>query len=224
MGSILTNKMILAIVAVGKNYIFNAKQYLPKYIENGWDVRVLTDEPQSFPGIKTYEYPNKVFSYMDKLLFPLRLVEKLKQSALYVDADWLQFISDELIVNFKETEEVLYYGNWPHGKYFQSIEQEYFEPLISYFKKNEFIPDELILMIEYLYYFPHINNISSVIHDLERIKPVLEYQSIIKKTYFYPNIGNGEGIALSYALHKNNVPTDLFQSKYFLEEDKESET
>lgn len=212
--------MILAVVAVGKNYIFNAKQYLPKYIKNGWDVRVLTDEPHEFIGTKTYEYTNKIFSYMDKLLFPLRLVEKLKQPVLYVDADWFQFISNELIANFKPADEVLYYGNWPNGKYFSNIDQEYFKPLITYFKKNEFIPDELILMIEYLYYFPYINNISNVIHDLERIKPVLEYQSIINKTYFYPNIGNGEGVGLSYVLHKNNVPTNLFQSNYFLEENK----
>jgi hypothetical protein len=216
--------MILAIVAVGKNYIFNAKQYLPKYIENGWDVRLLTDEPQEFPGIKTYEYENKVFSYIDKLLFPLRLVEKLKEPVLYVDADWFQFISDELILNFKPTNEILYWGNWPNGKYFPSIEQEYFEPLINYFKKSGFVSDDLILMIEYLYYFPYIDNISNVIHDLERIKPVLEYQSIIKRTYFYPNIGNGEGVALSYVLHKNNIPTNLFESKYFLEENKESST
>lgn len=209
--------MILAIVAVGKNYIFNAKLYLPKYIENRWDVRILTDEPDAFPGMQTYEYTNKVFSYMDKLLFPLRLVEKLKQPVLYIDADWLQFISDELIANFKPTSEVLYYGTWPHGKYFPSIEQEYFEPLITYFKKTKFIPDKLILMIEYLYYFPYINNISNVIHDLERIKPIFEYQSIVKRTYFYPNIGNGEGIALSYVLHKNTVPTNLFRSNYFLE-------
>jgi hypothetical protein len=48
-------------------------------------------------------------------------------------------------------------------------------------------------------------------------KPIFEYQSIIKKTYYYPGIGNGEGVALSYILQKNNIPIDLFQSKYFLE-------
>ena len=55
-----------------------------------------------------------------------------------------------------------------------------------------------------------------VIYDLERIKPILEYQSIIKKAYYYPNIGNAEGAALSYVLYKNNIPINLFQSKYFL--------
>ena len=208
--------MILTVVAVGSKYISKAKQHLPKYTQHGWDVRVLTDEPESFPNLKTYKYSNKVFSFIDKLLFPLRLVEKLKQPVLYVDADWFEFISNELILNFKPTDEVLYFGEFPNGKYLSDINSEYFDPLITYFKKNEFDYSKLLLMIEYLYYFPYYNNISDVIYDLERIKPILEYQSIIKKTYYYPNIGNAEGVALSYVLHKNNVPINLFQSKYFL--------
>jgi hypothetical protein len=209
--------MILAIVAVGKQYIDNAKLHLPKYIQNGWDVRVLTDEPQSFPDLKTYKYSNKVFSYIDKLLFPLRLVEELKQSVLYVDADWIDFISDELILNFKSTKKVLYFDNWPDGENFSYNHIEYFEPLITYFTKKKFDYNNLPTMLEYLYYFPYISNIADVIYDLERIKPIFDYQSIITKTYFYPRIGNGEGVALSYALYKNNVSTEKFQSKYFLE-------
>ena len=209
--------MILAIVAVGKKYILKASQHIPKYTQSGWDVRVLTDEPDSFPNLKTYEYTNKVFSYVDKLLFPLRLVEKLKQPVLYIDADCFDFISNELVQNSKPTNEVLYYGNWPEGKYFSDTNLEYFEPLITYFKKIEFEYNQLPLMIEYLHYFPYFNNITNLIYDLERIKPIFEYQSIIKKTYYYPGIGNGEGVALSYILQKNNIPIDLFQSKYFLE-------
>jgi hypothetical protein len=209
--------MILAIVTVGKNYIDNAKLYLPKYIENGWDVRILTDEPDSFPNLKTYKYSNKVFSYIDKLLFPLRLVEELKEPVLYIDADWFEFVSDEMILNFKPTNEVLYFGNWPTGKYFSDNHMEYFEPLITHFKKNEFEYNNILTMLEYLHYFPYIANIQDVIYDLERIKPIFDYQSIIKKTYFYPRIGNGEGVALSYTLYKNNVPVNLFESKYFTE-------
>jgi hypothetical protein len=208
--------MILAIVAVGKKYISKVKQHIPKYTQNGWDVRILTDEPDSFLDLKTYKYSNKVFSFVDKLLFPLRLVEEHKESVLYIDADWLEFISNELILNFKPTNEVLYFGTFSNGKYLSDINSDYFEPLINYFKKNEFDYNKLLLMVEYLYQFPYTNNISDVIYDLERIKPILEYQSIIKKTYYYPNIGNAEGAALSYVLYKNNIPINLFQSKYFL--------
>ena len=208
--------MILAIVAVGKKYISKVKQHIPKYTQNGWDVRILTDEPDSFFDLKTYKYSNKVFSFVDKLLFPLRLVEEHKESVLYIDADWFEFISNELILNFKPTNEVLYFGTFSNGKYLSDINSDYFEPLINYFKKNEFDYNKLLLMVEYLYQFPYTNKISDVIYDLERIKPILEYQSIIKKTYYYPNIGNAEGAALSYVLYKNNIPINLFQSKYFL--------
>jgi hypothetical protein len=209
--------MILAIVAVGEKYRYKVKPHLPKFIQNGWDIRILTDDPHSFPNLKTYKYPNKVFSYIDKLLFPLRLVEELKESVMYIDADCLDFISDELVQNFKPTNEVLYYGNWPEGKYFSDTDLEYFEPLVTHFKKIGFDYNKLPLMIEYLHYFPYVDNVSDVIYDLERLKPIFEYQSIIKKTYYYPGIGNGEGVALAYTLYKNNVSIDLFSSKYFLE-------
>lgn len=209
--------MILTIVAVGKKYINKVTPHLSKFIKNGWDIRILTDEPHLFPNLKTYEYTNKVFSYVDKLLFPLRLVEKLKQPVLYIDADFFDLISNELVQNFKPTNEVLYYGNWPDGKYLSDTDLEYFNPLITHFKEIDYDYNQLPLMIEYLHYFPYFNNITNVIYDLERVKPIFEYQSIIKKTYYYPGIGNGEGVALSYVLQKNNIPIDLFQSKYFLE-------
>ena len=166
--------MILAIVAVGKKYISKVKQHIPKYTQNGWDVRILTDEPDSFLDLKTYKYSNKVFSFVDKLLFPLRLVEEHKESVLYIDADWFEFISNELILNFKPTNEVLYFGTFPNGKYLSDINSDYFEPLKNYFKINEFDYNKLLLMVEYLYQFPYTNNISDVIYDLERIKPILE--------------------------------------------------
>jgi hypothetical protein len=209
--------MILVIVAVGKKYVHKVTPHLLKFIRNGWDVRILTDEPYLFPNLKTYKYPNKVFSYIDKLLFPLRLVEETRESVMYIDADCIDFVSNEFILNFEPTKEVLYFGNWPEGKYFSDTDLKYFEPLISYFKKNGFDYTTLPLMIEYLHYFPYVDNVSDVIYDLERVKPIFEYQSIIKKTYYYPGIGNGEGVALAYTLCKNNIPIDLFPSKYFLE-------
>jgi hypothetical protein len=54
-------KNILTIVAVGDKYISKVKQYLPKYLQNGWDVRVLTNEPNSFTNVKTYKYPKLTF-------------------------------------------------------------------------------------------------------------------------------------------------------------------
>jgi hypothetical protein len=145
------------------------------------------------------------------------LVEELKQPVFYIDADWFQYVSDELISNFEPMNEVLYFGGWPDHKYISDNLIEYFEPLLDFFKKCDFDYKELPLMIEYIYYFPYLDKISDIIYDLERIKPIFEYQSILKKTYYYPSVGNGEGVALSYILHKNDIPIDLFQSKYFLE-------
>jgi hypothetical protein len=208
--------MLLAIVAVGEKYVYNTKEHLPKFIKNGWDVRILTDDCNAFPTLKTYEYKNKIFSYIDKLIFPLKLVEEEQAPVLYIDADWLEYVSDILITNFRESEEVLYFNNWPDGKYFSDNHIDYFKPLIDYFKEHRFAYTKLQTTLEYIYYFPYTSKIQNILYDLERIKPIFDYQSIIKKTYFYPNIGNGEGVALSYVLYKNNIPIKQFESKYFL--------
>ena len=209
--------MILAIVAVGTKYVQKVTPHLSKFLEKGWEIKILTDKPNLFLNLETHKYPNKIFSYLDKLLFPLKLVEESKESVMYIDADCFDLISDELISNFKPTKEVLYFGNWPEGKNISDIDLEYFEPFINYLNNNQFDYKKLPLIIEYLHYFPYFENISNVIYDLEKVKPIFEYQSIIQKTYYYPNVGNGEGVALAYTLSKNNIPMNLFPSKYFLE-------
>ena len=59
-------------------------------------------------------------------------------------------------------------------------------------------------MWEGVYYYPHLDKTDSVLYDIECMKPIFEYMSIIK-SHPYSGIGNGEGLALSYCLNKNNI-------------------
>ena len=149
--------MILAIVAVGTKYVQKVTPHLSKFIENGWDIRVLSDQPHLFPNLKTHKYPSKIFSYIDKLLFPLRLVEELEQSVMYIDADCFDFISDELILNFEPTKEVLYFDL----KNFM-IKLFFFINLYTFFK----VAEDMVLIFKPTQIIDNIKNLECLLLGL----------------------------------------------------------
>ena len=203
--------MILSLTAVGEKYIKNCLPFIPEFIDNQWDVHVLTNQPDYFPECEVEKYKNKIFSYFDKLLFALRLVEKYEEGVLYIDADWIHNISPDFPKTFKGSEDVLYFGNWPNGDTFNDYKNDpYFINLINYWNKNSpIVYNDLPTILEWILYIPYTEKISSIIYDIEHIKPVFEYNSVTIDTG-YPGIGNGEGLALSYALCKNNTPIKKF--------------
>ena len=105
--------MLLAIVAIGKKYIDNIQIYLPKYIENGWDIRILTDDCDAFPTFKTYKYQNKIFSYIDKLLFRF-----FPNSNLGSDKDFLLYA-----IQIKK-------NPFLHTNLYKCLNKNHFKPLI----------------------------------------------------------------------------------------------
>ena len=202
--------MILSIVAVGEKYIKNCIPFIPEFIDNQWVVHVLTDQPDFFNECEVELYENKIFSYFDKLLFTLRLSEKYKEDVLYIDADWIHNISPGFPKEFQKNDSVLYYGSWPNGDLFLDYKNDpYFNNLIRYWEKQQFIYDDLKTMLEWMFFIPYSENLSNIIYDIEHIKPVFEYNSVMVDTG-YPGIGNGEGLALSYALHKNKISIKKF--------------
>ena len=94
---------------------------------------VLTNEPHLFNNVRTVHYVNKVFSYFDKLLFSLRLVEKYKTDVLYIDSDWIQNVNDVFIKNFHGSNNVLYYDNWENDLFINYINDFYWKDLLFYF-------------------------------------------------------------------------------------------
>lgn len=200
--------MILALVAVGDVYIKNSLIHIDKFINRGWDVRVLTDKPEKYRRVKTYQYKNKIFSYFDKLLFLLKIMEEEKSSVLYVDADWVQNVKRDFMENFKGSNDFLYYDNWPE------YDDEYFSIIHDYWKKIEFDNVNLETILEWVIYFPYSEKISKLRHDLEEIKPVFEYTSLCHNTE-YNGLGNAEGLGLSYILNKNGIEIKKFNKEEF---------
>lgn len=202
------NKSKLALVAVGEKYIEPVNQVVNRFFDK-WDIYVLTDNVGSVPlkcHVKQHE--DKIFSYFEKMLFVLRLVEKHKTGVLYVDVDRIDEFGEDFMNQMIENNEVTIKNYWHgtnkdfKGNYDSSI---HFKPLIEYCQNNN-IDYDVDTFSEEIFYVPYLNNISEIIYDVEKLRPVFEYQSLIslETNKYYPNVGNAEGLALSISLKKNN--------------------
>jgi hypothetical protein len=202
------NKSKLALVAVGEKYIEPVNKVVNGFFDR-WDIHVLTDNVGHIPlkcHVKSHE--DKIFSYFEKMLFVLRLVEKYKTGVLYVDVDRVDEFGEELMNKMIDDDNVTIINYW-HGtnKNFKGIydSSNHFKPLIEYCEKNN-IDYDVDTFSEEIFYVPYFDNISDIIYDVEKLRPVFEYQSLIsiETNMYYPNVGNAEGLALSISLKKNN--------------------
>jgi hypothetical protein len=74
--------------------------------------------------------------------------------------------------------------------------------------------EDIITIQEFMFYLPYLNNISDIIYDTEKVKPIFEYMSVLTETKF-GGIGSSEGLGLSYVIYKNGLLADKFDKKYF---------
>lgn len=209
--------MKLAIVSVGEEYCKMCEPHIERLTKN-FQIEILTDNVKLFGEVKKYYYPYKIFSYFDKILFPLKLVEKYKENVLYVDVKWLGDINDEFLLSFnKNDDEFLYSDHWGMFKEdhwekwtnFLDFKFDYFNPLYEYLG-----PVDFETIWENIIYIPYNNKISDLIYEIEKLKPVMEYMSVIgNHKYKDKGIGNGEGLALSYALNKCDFKKRKFKDK-----------
>jgi hypothetical protein len=206
--------MILAIVAVGDRYIENCLPHLDRFKNYGYQIKILTDNPKSFIGYDVQLYENKIFSYFDKLIFSLRIVEKYKTDVLYIDADWIQNVNDNFIKEFSGHDNVLYYDDWEYVIFENCSNDFYWRDLLFYFNLNKISYNHLKLPLEWMFYFPNINNISDVLLDIEKIKPIFDWISTVVPSQYTGN-GNGEGLGLSHVLDKNNIQLTKFDKILF---------
>jgi hypothetical protein len=201
-------KSRLAIVAVGQAYIDAANYIIANYGDE-WSIHVLTDHPEKIRGNCEIEYhQHKVFSYFYKLLFVLRLVEKYKCGVTYVDADRLDMFSNDFLKEFSVGDNFKILNYWPEGKDFKNKYSygPHFKPFVEYCHDND-LDYDIDTFSEEVFYAPYVEDIYDIIYNVEKIKPVFEYQSIVSRetNAYYPNIGNAEGLALSFVLKMKNL-------------------
>jgi hypothetical protein len=209
--------MIICTVAVGEKYINLSSNSIKRFINSGFNVKILTDNPESYLYGETYKYDKKIFSFFDKLLFTGKIVEELKCGVLYIDADRLSESSIKYFKNINTNNEFIFFDYWqiqieenvwkPWKKY-TDYKLDYFNAFDDYCLKNNFDISKLNCLWEGIFYFPYLENIDKILYDIELIKPVFEYMSLtgtIANNLYSGKLGISEGLALSYVIEKNNL-------------------
>ena len=64
--------------------------------------------------------------------------------------------------------------------------------------------NKIVPLLERIFIFPFDKKVSSVLNELEKVRTIFEFNSTNKQNV-YTGVGNGEGLALGYALAKTNT-------------------
>lgn len=210
------SKNILTLCAVGNKYVEQAYSNLDRFLQNNWEVHILTDNPDKFLNCTTYTYTNTVFSYFDKLLFSFRVLKQTNSNVFSIDADKLYLISDKFIQQLHFYDEFKYYSINRWAPYFNHIEENgAWNIVYQYFKYLDMDTSNIRNFWEEVFYFPHhIFSNRQINKDIETLKPIFEYRSI-KDEWSRPSLGEGEGIAIGYLLEKYKFKASKFDCEVF---------
>jgi hypothetical protein len=196
--------MMYAFVSVGLKYSNILRGFLDRNESIKKDSIVLTNNLDMFHDVETIPYKNKIFSYFDKLLHPLRMVEQYRDNVLYIDADELFddilfYSNTDIDINEKS---LVYLENWPQQTLGDLDDKRF--GLFKEMVKIDHMDIETIK--ENFIYFPKSLPSTKLIWELEVLKPIFETLTILHDED-KSAIGNGEGVALSYLLKNNNIKT-----------------
>ena len=203
-------KPLLCLIAVGGDYYTYISPSILKILSKIFDVCILTDDE----NIHKYKdknlcfdieiYQEKIFTYFAKLLFPARMAKKHKRGAYYCDVNKLKNLETFRI---KEGDEYkfTYISHWPIATFFKEMEEaKYWRKVLWFWVIKGYDYQFLKTIEEHTYYIPYHRNIDKFLYTVEEIKPIFEYTSIMNENP-YSGVGNGEGLALAYALDNSNI-------------------
>jgi len=195
-------KPILCLVACGDNYTPYISSSIEK-LSKKYNLCILTNISLPLYGVLNHEiYTSKIFTYFAKITFCIRMALKYKQGVYYCDINKL----DELDNLSAKHDGVFYYlRHWPIAKYFHEMEHiHYWRKLIWFWMDRGYDYNELTTIEEHAFYLPYSDKLNKLEYVVEEIKPIFEFTSLTNDNP-YNAIGNGEGLALSYALDVCNI-------------------
>lgn len=201
-------KPLLCLICVGKyksldTYISIDKQ---KELKTMFDICLLTDN-KSLSGFFDIEfYRESIFTYFAKLTFSIRMAIKHKRGVYYCDINKLHELGN---LNVTDEYKFSYIREWPNYTYFKQMENEmYWRKLVWFWLMKGYEYNFTKTIEEHAFFMPYHRQSKKLLHTIEEIKPIFEYISITNKNdYESKGIGNGEGLALSYALDVCNIRT-----------------
>jgi hypothetical protein len=206
----MKDNVVISLVGVNSYHISNCLGTYKYLKDAGYTVRVLTNRPDLFEPEDVFIYSNKIFTYLDKLLYCLDLIKEYNCNVLHLDAD--KYYSEERIKSFIEKSEqhqITYQGSWPGGNFdaYKDI-NPCFQYLKEYCEYRGIEYKNWKTIWEYVMFFRHDIDYNTIRYELETIAPVFTYMSLMnddtyKKTPFA--LGGAEGLALSIVLDKLGI-------------------
>lgn len=212
-------KYNVCFLSVGDDY----GNDVPKTFFDERKVFVCTDNLSKFPYASCTLYDKKIFNYFDKLYFAIDTVLKTKEPIILVDDDKFDKVymfekSFKQLQNFdkKLFNSFAYESLWENQDLnlksmiheMNNLDDRYalnlnwFNELLEY---KEIDTTQILPILEQIIYFPYIHNLINIRKYLEEIEDMFYIMSIISGSYTKNSICSGEGLALSYALYRENV-------------------
>lgn len=163
------------------------------------------------PGCDIRQYKNKIFRYFDKYTLTYELTLEKQEPILFCDASRLneQVYTKFFYFNKEQVHNIFTHRHWEDVENLIQLktytcpyfEDGYWDNIITYFEKTGINLAEIVPILEQVFVFPYKDWVGDVVKELETIRSLFETNSNTKQ-HVYSGIGNGEGIALSYALYK----------------------
>jgi len=166
------------------------------------------------------KYKHTPFRYFDKYTLTYQLTREKKQPIIFCDAGRL---NDPVYRKFfyfdkQKIDSIYTNSNWSDVENLVMLktytcpyfEDGYWNNIIEYFESTGINLLEIVPLLEQLFVFPYEDWVGDVIKELETNRLLFEKNSKIKQ-HIYTGIGNGEGIALSYALNKTKSKHKLLR-------------
>lgn len=203
------------------------QDYLNEVVDNAGDsiktlneiphqVYVLTDVHNSIgkllPKSKTITYPRCIWSYADKIYYTFKLSLQLNEDVIWVDGDKAHLHENFLEGGFDKSR--LFMSDfWGHNGVLFKIEYNhiYWQPLYKYAQRHKVDIYDILLPLENFFYVPKGISNMEILKEIEVLKVLLDYQSIIDEFPFINQytgnvrLGNGEGAILGYLIKKYNI-------------------
>lgn len=192
-----------ATLCIGNEWCYEWKEDINRF-SNSHKLHLLTDCKEWF-DCKTYDYKKKEFSYYDKLIFLVDLMESQQKRITYVDVDKLQYYGN---IDYDSKSSYVYNVTTTPihlSNVFESTRKEIHNYLNIKNNSNIYAQEALISL-------PYTSEFKNIKKDIIELKNIVEsnfgdrkWKNSKLNRYGKQGIGYGEGSALTAVLLKYNI-------------------
>ena len=206
------NKPLLTTCAVGDFYINEVLEFLNTEFSKDFNIHVLTDKPHMFKNVTVDLYEKTTFNYFDKFIYGIGKLQKLSSAGFIYDADVLKWFKGDYKI-FNQNSNYIQFFNYWQGAETLDILNEEGKSFLNFFRlilQQENIQEkDIVLVHEDKMFFPKQDYTEFLLFFNKLLLPFVENSN--RKWGHKGAVGNGEGAALGYALHKAELQHRLIK-------------